>query len=68
MGILHAVYGQRVSSDPLSFTFTLFRSRSVLRTVGLDPILYHEALVIPLPLFVGYCGHQRSSGNGGISF
>lgn len=54
--------------DPPNFVFTPIRSRSVLCTVGLDPVFYHEALVLPLPFFVGHCGHQRSSCDGDISF
>ena len=55
-------------SDLPSSTFTPIRSRGVLRTVGLDPVLYHEALVLPLFIFVGHCGRQRTSCNGGVSF
>lgn len=56
------------SSSLLSISFTPNRSRSVLRTVGLDPVLYHEALVLSLPQFAVHCDHQRGSGNSGISF
>lgn len=52
----------------LGFVFTSTRSRSFLRTIGLDPLLYNEALVLPLLLFAGHCGHQCSPGNGGVSF
>lgn len=44
------------------------RSWSVLRAVGLNPVLYNEALVLPLLLFTWARGHQCSSGNGDIPF
>lgn len=59
---------RRETSGLLSAALTSNRTRSVLCTVGLDPVLHHETLVFPLPLLVRHRDHQRSSSNNCISF
>lgn len=67
--VFYMLYTVRVETRSLLRTMlTSRRSRSILCAIGIDPVLYNEALVLPLLLFTWPRNRQCNSSNGDISF
>ena len=65
--VFYTPYTVRVKASGLLNVLTSRRSWSALRAVGVDPVLYHETLVLSLLLFTRPLSHLRGSRNGSVS-